>query len=347
VSDPHTAIPQAAIEDVVGAAVTFIAGHQTADGSIPESPSGRLDPWDHVECAMALDVGGRTADAKRAYRWLNDIQSDDGSMWSAYRDGEPTDRTKDTNLSSYLAVGLWHHYLITQDEAFARELWPMVRRAIDFALELQGDFGGIYWACDADDNIWDDCLVAGSSCVRAAIVCAERLATLLGEPDVARWRDRRGLLDLAVRERERDFGWSWEQRAKARYAMDWYYPVLCGAIDGRRARRRIDRARVRFVRPGLGCRCTDDRPWITVAESAELALTLDVIGRREAARQLLDWQLGHQEADGAFRMGTAPGWGKWPEDERPSWTAAAIVIAADAIHDLTPAAGLFRSLPNA
>lgn len=337
----------AVIQAAVEAAVTFIASHQLADGSIPESPGGKLDPWDHVECAMALDVGGRTADAERAYRWLNETQSDDGSMWASYRDGEPGDLTKDTNLSSYLAVGLWHHYMLTGDERFARELWPMVRNAIDFVCEMQSDFGGIYWACDADDNVWDDCLVAGSSSVRAAIVCAERLAELLGESDAARWREHRGLLELALRERERDFGWSWEQQSKDRFAMDWYYPVLCGAIEDPAARRRIDRARNRFVRPGLGCRCTDDRPWITVAESAELALTLDVLGRREAGRQLLDWQLGHQEPDGAFRMGTAPGWGKWPEAERPSWTAAAIVIAADAIHHLTPASGLFRSLPGA
>ncbi|MEE8336835.1 MAG: prenyltransferase/squalene oxidase repeat-containing protein [Dehalococcoidia bacterium] len=345
-SDPPTAV-DAAVHTTVDAAVAFIASHQRADGSIPEAPDGRLDPWDHVECAMALDIGGRSAGAERAYRWLQQAQSSDGSIWAAYRDGEPHDLTKDTNLSSYLAVGLWHHYLLTQDEAFARELWPAARRAIDFVFEMQADFGGIYWARDEHDNVWDDCLVAGSSCVRAAIVCAERLAELLGEPDAARWRERRGLLEVALREREHDFGWSWEGAPKARYAMDWYYPVLCGVIEGREARRRIDRARARFVRPGLGCRCTDVRPWVTVAESAELALALDVVGRREAARQLLDWQLGHQQPDGGFRMGTAPGWGEWPAEQRPSWTAAAVVIAADAVHDLTPAAALFRSLPNA
>lgn len=336
-----------AIDSAVAAAVTFVASHQTADGAIPESPGGRLDPWDHVECAMALDVGGRTGDAERAYRWLNEAQAADGSLWDAYQDGERDSHTKDANLSSYLAVGLWHHTLLTEDEAFARELWPMVRKAIDFVLEMQGDSGGIYWARDVDGKIWEDCLVAGSSCVRAAIVCAERLATLLGEPDAERWRERRGVLETALREHEHEFGWSWEGQPKDRYAMDWYYPVLCGVIEGKAARQRIDGARGNFVRPGLGVRCTDDRPWVTVAESSELALALDVLGRREAARQLLDWQLGLQEPDGAFRMGTAPGWGKWPEDERPSWTAAVVVIAADAIHDLTPAGGLFRSLPGA
>ncbi len=333
------------VRAAVAAAVDFVAAHQAGDGSIPESPGGRLDPWDHVECAMALDAGGRTAEAERAYRWLLDAQHDDGSLWAAYLDGAPHDRTKDANLASYLAVGVWHHYLVSGDAGFVRELWPAVRGAIEFALELQADHGGIYWARDEHDRVWDDCLVAGSSCVRAAIVCGERVAELLDEPHGSRWRERRLVLDAALRGRESEFGWSWEP--KSRFAMDWYYPVLCGVIGGREARRRIDVGRARFVRPGLGCRCNDDRPWVTVAESCELAMTLGVMDRPAAGRELLAWQFGHQERDGGFRMGTAPGWGAWPEGERPSWTAAALVLAADALHDLSPAGGLFRSLQGA
>jgi hypothetical protein len=329
----------------VAAAVEFVAAHQCSDGSIPEAPGGKLDPWDHVECAMALDAGGRTAEAERAYRWLRDVQHDDGSFWAAYRDGTPHDRTKDANIGSYLAVGVWHHYMVTGGGRFLRELWPAVRGAIEFALELQAEHGGIYWARDERGGIWKDCLIAGSSSVRAAIVCGERIAGLLGEPQAARWRERRLRLDATLRGREGEFGWSWEP--KARFAMDWYYPVLCGVIGGRDARRRLDSRRVRFVRPWLGCRCNDDRPWVTVAESCELAITLDAIDRAAAGKQLLAWQLGHQEPDGGLRMGTAPGWGAWPEHERPSWTAAVLVLAADALYDLSPGGGLFRSLQDA
>jgi hypothetical protein len=330
----------------VRAAVGYVAAHQQRDGAIPPSAGGTLDPWDHVECAMALDAGGRAQEAERAYRWLRDAQRDDGSVWAGYRDGQPHDRTKDANLSSYVAVGGWHHYLATGDRAFLRELWPAVASAVEFALALQAEHGGIYWARDEHDRVWDDCLVAGSSCVRASILCAERIAEVLGEPEGERWRSRRLMLEEALRDREGDFGWSWE-KPKSRYAMDWYYPVLCGVLSDTEARRRIDGGRGRFVRPGRGCRCTDDRPWITVAESCELAIALDSLGRRVAARQLLDWQLAHQDEDGGFRIGTAPGFGPWPDGERPSWTAAAAVLAADALYDLSPAAGLFRSLHEA
>ena len=127
----------------VAAAVRFIAAHQERYGAIPPSADGTLDPWDHVECAMALDAGGRVEEAERAYRWLRDAQRDDGSAWASYRDGQPHDRTKDANLSSYVAAGGWHHYLATGDRAFLRELWPAVASAVEFALALQAEHGGI------------------------------------------------------------------------------------------------------------------------------------------------------------------------------------------------------------
>ena len=329
--------------DAAAAAVGFVAAHQTVDGSIPYWPGGPLDPWDHVECAMALDAGGRHAEAARAYRWLQEAQLSDGSLWSRYIDGERTDRTKDSNLSTYLAVGAWHDFLATCDRAFLRELWPAIVAAIEFALGLQAEHGGIHWARDEHGEAWEDCLVAGSSSVRAALLCAERIAATLDDARGEHWRPRRAALEEAVRERETTFGSSWDDR-KERFAMDWYYPALCGVLSGEAAQQRIDGDRERFLVEGDGCRCRDDQPWVTIAESSELALALDRCGRSAQAKQLLEWQLAYQEADGGFRTGTVPDYGPWPDEERPSWTAAAVVLAADAIYGATAASGLFRSL---
>ena len=61
---------------------------------------------------------------------------------------------------------------------------------------------------------------------------------------------------------------------KSRFSMDWYYPVLCGAVTGGEARRRIDKFWDKFVVPDWGVRCVSDRPWVTMAETSELVLTL-------------------------------------------------------------------------
>ena len=64
--------------------------------------------------------------------------------------------------------------------------------------------------------------------------------------------------------------------------MEWYYPVLGGALRGAAARSRIDERWDDFVVPGLGIRCVDDRPWVTGAETCELVMALDAIGQTGA-----------------------------------------------------------------
>ena len=218
------------LHDTVTAAVSYVAAHQLSDGALPWWPGGDLDPWDHVECAMALDVGGRAFEAERAYRWLQDVQLDDGSMFAGFRDGVPHDRSRDTNSSTYVAVGAWHHYLSTGDRRFLRDLWPTVVGAIEFALGLQAEHGGIYWSRDEHGKVWRDCLVTGSSSVRAALWCAERIAEVLGESEGTRWRPRRLALEASFRDPGRNFD-TWEDD-KGHFAMDWYYPVLCGILSG-------------------------------------------------------------------------------------------------------------------
>src|SRR6185369_14970708 len=88
-----------------------IAAVQLPTGAIPWFPEGQIDPWDHVESAMALDVAGRPDDARRAYEWLRATQNADGSWFRAYRGTAVEDRITESNFTAYLAVGLLHHTL--------------------------------------------------------------------------------------------------------------------------------------------------------------------------------------------------------------------------------------------
>jgi len=331
------------LQERIKAAVGYIARHQRPDGTIPFYEGGLMDPWDLVECAMALDVGGLHRQAEKAYLWLQEAQNEDGSFWAYYEEGVPVDFTRDSNMSTYVAVGLWHHYLLTGDGRFLRRLWPTVARAMEFAIALQDGQGLVYWARDREGRAWPDSLVAGSASVRAALLCAERIACLLGRPHQRRWREARRRLERAFRTREGEMGRTLPED-ESRFAMHWYYPVLCGLVRGPEARRRLSSRWRQFLHPGLGVRCRLDRPWVTVAESCELAMALDAVGARGLGRRLLAWQLAWQDEDGGFRTGTVPTDGPWPDGQRPTWTAAAVVLAADCLYDLTPASALFRSL---
>lgn len=325
---PIPAIDLAAIGD-------FIRGLQRQNGEIPWSDGGKTDPWDHVESAMGLSVAGFIGEAERAYRWMAETQLQDGSWWSATRDAVPEDRTRDSNVSSYIAVGLYHHYLITRDTPFLRRLWPTLKAGIDYAVGLQAATGEIAWAKSSEGVVDPMALLTGSSSVYMSLKCALAVSSLLGEKR-ADWQSALIRLGDSIRHRPSLFN-----MMKARFSMDWYYPVLCGAIQGAEAKNRIDRSWEKFVVPGWGVRCVSDQPWVTIAEASELILTLAAIGDRERAAILFGWVCDKRYDDGAYWMGvTFPDRVVWPE-EKTSWTAAAVLLAYDALHNITPAGRLF------
>src|SRR3954471_14199772 len=158
-------------EDVL-ATVDAIAATQEPDGNIPWVPRGQTDPWNLVEAAMALDVGGRRRDAERAYEWLRRRQNGDGS-WHAYYVGDDvTDKTLDTNVTCYIANGVWHHYLATGDTAFLESFFGVVERAIDFALDQQHATGEIEWDADPSRVEGRGALLTGSSSIWSSLRCA-------------------------------------------------------------------------------------------------------------------------------------------------------------------------------
>lgn len=314
---------------------SFIAGLQKETGEIPWSEGGKTDPWDHVESAMGLAAAGYLEEAERAYKWLEATQLDDGSWWASWRGGIPEDMTRDSNMSSYIAVGLFHYHLVTGDDDLPRRLWPTLQGGINFALSLQAPAGQVYWAKNKEGVTDPMALLTGCSSIFMSLKCAIALAQVLGKP-VPRWETALGKLGNAIRNRPNLFN-----MMKSRFSMDWYYPVLCGAVTGGDARRRMDKYWHKFVVPEWGVRCVSDRPWATMAETAECVLALAAMGNVEQARTVLRWIEGKKYDDGSYWMGvTFPDGVIWPE-ERTSWTSAAIILAWDALKGLTPASRLF------
>lgn len=130
--------------------------------------------------------------------------------------------------------------------------------------------------------------------------------------------------------------------AKDTHAMEWYYPVLGGALRGDAALARIEARWDDFVVPGLGIRCVDHRPWVTGAETCELVMALDAIGDTRRAHEQFAAMHHLRETDGSYWTGLVFADGKrWPE-ERTTWTGAAMILAADALSRTTAASGIFR-----
>ena len=99
--------------------------------------------------------------------------------------------------------------------------------------------------------------------------------------------------------------------------------------------------------PGLGVRCVRDEPWVTGAETCELVMALDAVGDSDRALAVFGEVQHLRDADGGYWTGWQYANQAHFPDERSSWTAAAMILAADALSGTTPGSGLFRDLPSA
>lgn len=320
----------------IAAAARSIAAVQLADGAIPWFEGHKIDPWDHVEAAMGLAVGGYLERARAAFEWLARRQLADGSWYAAYRNDTVEDYTRDANLSAYIAVGVYHYYLITADLGFVRALWPNVTAAMAFVLDLQGPEGEIHWAISPEGKVDPMALLTGSSSIFFSLKCAVALAEQLGH-DATAWREAMTRLGQAICFKPHVFNVT-----KSRFSMDWFYPILSGAVSGARAQQRIQRHWEKFVVAGQGVKCVADQPWVTMAETAELVMALEAMGRRDLAETVFAWMGDKRFEDKTYWCGfTYPEKVVWPE-EKHSWTNAAMMLAADALYQLTPAGRLFN-----
>lgn len=323
-----------------------IAALQEPDGAIPFAANDpHMDVWDHVEAAMALALGGQLDVAERAYDFLAPKQRADGSFPRRITGGFVEEPAGDTNMTAYVAVGVWHHWLLREDKDFVSRQWPVVRRALDWVCSMQNPWGGIAWlqhhteAGHLDPE--PESLLTGSSSIYHSLRCGLALADLLGEPQPV-WETTAATLGHAVMRHAGRF------EDKRRFAMDWYYPVLAGIVRGSAGRDLLAGRWREFVDPELGVRCVVENRWLTGAETCELAIALEAIGLRQRALGLLE-SIRHLRADdGSYWTGYAlPEDVFYPDDERSTFTAAAVILAVDALSDTTPGADIFRgeSLP--
>ncbi len=353
----------------------FISSCQLPSGMILWHQGGHADVWNHTEAAMALSVAGSTvvtgntvaagstvaagnvtsnngaasdydgcgndylAHARKAFGWLADSQLPDGSWHSYYIADGVEDPKIDTNCCAYPAVGVWHHYLITASRDFLETMWPVIDKALNFVVGLSREDHHIPWAVHPDGTRWSYSLLTGTCSIVMSLEAGLAMAVELGHkrPD---WKLALKRLKRLVKCHPESF------EPKHRWAMDWYYPVLCGAVSGAAALAHLNEHLDRFVRDNnadgilSGVRCVYDKPWVTAAETCECALAYLRAGEPAIAERLFSATADLRDVDGAYFTGLVlPEEKTFPHAERTSYTAAAVLLAADAIAGLTPAAG--------
>ena len=329
--------------EALDAACERILEIQTRDGAIAWFEGGPWDPWNHTECVMALFVAGQRAAGLKSLDYLVKSQLEDGSWLGEYGNALPMvdnmtmARTKapafhDTNFAAYCAVGVWHAAQF--DDSVLQMYWPMIEKAMAFVMSLQTDAGDILWSLEATTCGPKDAVLAGNSSIYKSMEAALLIADKLNV-DASHIKDSRDRLGHALRHRPDLF--DRDEKDRSEFAMDWYYPALCGALDKATAIQRLNDGWSTFVATDRGCKCVSSEPWVTVAETCELALTLASVDQTDIAKSLLKAVMPYRTNTGSFWMG----WQyeeklMWPQ-ETPSWTQAAYILAVDALYALSPA----------
>ncbi len=318
----------------IKATASTIIDQQTPDGMILWFPDGHSDTWNHTEAAMALSSAGFIDAAANAYAWLAKIQRPDGSWHHYYLANGVEDAKVDTNCCAYIATGVWHHYLITGDINFLEEMWPVVKQSLDFVVGHQAASGHIPWAIHTSGTPWSYSLVTGSSSIYHSLRCGLATAAHLDQ-EQPEWEFAAVRLSSLLRAHEEQF------EPKKRWAMDWYYPVLSGALTGDAASQRMSSRFEEFSLADHGVRCVSDQPWVTTAETCECAMAYLAIGDEAMAHRLFQSIQPLRDRDGAYFTGMVfPETITFPDGERSTYSSAAVVLAAAALTENSAASQL-------
>ena len=297
---------------------------------IPWTTGEHADIWNHVEAAMALLVGGQVEAAERAYAWVPTLQRDDGSWPMKIVGGRRRGRPR---RGQHVGVPRRRHLAPLADPARHRVRAPVLAvgpgRAWTGWCRMQLPFGGIAWSQEWVDGRPGHATRA--RCWRAPRASTSRCAPASRSPTCSTTRSRSGSSPAAgsgtrsastatcswTRRRSR---WTGTTRSSA--ARSAATPAVA----------LIETRWDDFVVPGLGIRCVDTNPWVTGAETCELAMALDALGdQRRALAAARATCSTCARRTGSYWTGWVYGDDvNWPV-EHTTYTAAAVILAVDAL----------------
>ena len=319
----------------------YIKSIQFKSGAIPSNEDGTHDPWDHIESIMGLNIYKDIEASKSAFNWLTHHQNSDGSWYAKYYKTDAIEKNKPTHFSPYIAVAALHFFRIFKDINFLQSIWSSIELAVNFSVELQQDNGTIPWSINNNSQIENDYLLTGCSSILKSIECGIALSKILNETkNIEKWKKAHLLLSNAIQDPDGKFDLIKDRK---RFSMDWYYPILSGCLKQDEKSHYINKIFKDFYLDGIGIKCVIEEPWVTVAETSEFILALMCAGYDDEAKRLLFDVLNISDEEGIPFMG----WQYeqnifWPE-EKPSWTAAALMLGADCVFDYSDASDLFKS----
>lgn len=302
---------------------------QCESGLIPWFYGGHIDPWNHIEAAIALSITDEQSRALAALDGLIALQNSDGSFCHYYLNHGVKEPNRDPNVISYIALGVLAMGCFL-DSFDLERYFGAVTRAIDFVVSVQRSDGGFPMLVTPDGQSHPQTLLAGGCSILVSLEAANYLASQL-DFEAPRWKEAE--LDLVeyltvTKNNIAD---------KSNWAMDWYYPALTGLSRfdttvnfGSAAE--LTEGIPQFIDFNYGVRCISNKSWYTAAETAEAAIAFSLAGMDDIATRIFSSTEGFRTEYGSYLTGvTIPEGRSFPGGECSTYSAAAVVIADNVI----------------
>ena len=330
-------------EDMVRTALLDLHQLSRTSGAIAAGAADRWNyawPRDSAFVAVAMARTGHHTEAVKALDFLQRVQLGDGGFEARYLmdgSGPPDTRERQSDGAGWALWALWEVSRSSGDVSPPAGLRLLLDKATGFALAATGDGHRLpppspdYWEVPVSRTS-----LGTVAPLLTGLQASEHLYGALGEPALAR-RSGAAAARLSTNIRER-FDGGYERFGSGRYgggggmdaAITFLMPPFAespasGVVDAW-IRYQSDASRpAGGLAPGAQWK-QDGISW--TPETALVAYTASMSGRREMAEHWMDWLSAHR-----------PGWGSLPEKVLATgepagpaplaWTAALVVLTAD------------------
>ena len=305
-------------------AKNWILKNQKDNGEILWDDNGKWDFWDHCECLIALSIYEEWDAFRRGLDFCLSKVNQEGLVKSQYVDGKVSQDYYEAHHAPYIFLPLLQKYFIDNDINYLLKYRSEIHQIYKGTLKFKDADGYYHWALD-QNGLLDDTLVTSSCSLELSRRAYNKICKLIQDEDFI---DRDEIIsENKLNSNKFDRG----DIDRSRFSMDSYYPILCESGTKEDAIKTLNK----FYVHGLGIKCVEEEPWVTFAESSECIMALYKIGLKKEAKKIFDEVMKHRNLKGYFSTGYQYELGVyWPEEDS-TWTNAAVIMAADCIHDIT------------
>ena len=302
----------------------WIITNQKNDGAICWDEKGKFDAWDHSECLLALAIFEEWDHFDKGLEYVFNNINSEGLIISETIKDIVTKDYYEPHHAAYIFLPLVQKYMIDGDASYIQKYQKKLKLIFEGMMKFRDTDGLFFWALDTKGFADNSLITASCSLELSRRAYSFLCKNVLQEED----QEDTNFFNLETFHSSR---FNRDGIDRARFSMDSYYPYLidCGDVGN------IDKLLKKFYVEGLGIKCVEEEPWVTIAESSECCIALHKAGKTIEAKKIFNDVMQHMNKDGIFPTGYQYKLDiNWP-DEHSTWTNAAAIIAADCLYDLT------------